>query len=43
MCIRLLEKQDFYAKYVFWKKSGLKNLANSQNFANSEIAPGAFL
>jgi len=29
MCIGLLEKQDFYVKYIFWK-IGLKKLANSQ-------------
>jgi len=29
MCIGLLEKQDFYENYVFWK-TGLKKLANSQ-------------
>jgi len=40
MCIGLLEKQDFYENY-FWK-AGLKKLANSQNFAISEVAPAAF-
>jgi len=29
MCIGLLEKQDFYVKYIFWKTE-LKKLANSQ-------------
>jgi len=38
MCIGLLAKQDFYVKYIF-QKTGLKKLANSQNFANSQ--PGA--
>jgi len=41
MCIGLLEKQDFYENYIFWK-TGLKKLANSQNFAISEVAPTAF-
>jgi len=41
MCIGLLEKQDFYVKFIFWK-TGLKKLANSQNFAISEVAPAAF-
>jgi len=41
MCIGLLAKQDFYERNVS-RNTELKKLANSQNFANSEVAPVAF-
>jgi hypothetical protein len=41
MCIGLLEKLYFHAKYVFWKTES-KKLANSENFAKSEISLETF-
>jgi len=40
MCIGLFIKQDFYVNCIFGKTKP-KKLVNSQNFANSEITPGA--
>jgi len=41
MCIGLLAKQDFYVRNVS-RNTELKQLANSQNFANSEVDGVAF-
>jgi len=41
MCIGLLAKQDFYVRNIF-RNAELKELNNSQSFANSGVAPVAF-